>query len=342
MKTVKLGKTGLIVTKTAMGCLPVQRCSTQDAVRLIRAAFDGGINFFDTANAYTDSEEKVGLALADVRGRVILATKSEGRDKKTCAAHIENSLRLLKTDCLDLFQFHCCEVLPDPGDPDGAFAAALEARDAGKIRHIGITTHRIAVAEAAIASGHFETLQFPFSYLSSERDLALAEKCRQADMGFIAMKGLAGGLLTDARVCRAFMSQYDNVVPIWGIQTAEELAQWLAVTAADPQMDEPTRAIIRRDRKELAGSFCRGCGYCMPCPAGIEIRNCARMDMLLRRSPWRPYYSPEWREKMEKIEQCKNCRKCAEKCPYKLDTPALLQYQLRDYREFFEAHKSEL
>ena len=342
MKKIPLGNTGLEVTKTAMGCLPVQRIPTAEGARLIRAAFDGGITFFDTANAYTDSEEKLGLALEDVRARAVLATKSQARDRAGCAAHIDHSLKMLRTDYIDLFQFHCCEDLPDPNDPDGAFAAALAAKAAGKLRHIGITTHSVAVAEAAVESGLFETLQFPFSYLSSERDLALAEKCEKAGMGFIAMKGLAGGLLTDVRACTAFMNSYPNVVPIWGIQTMAELRQWLAAEAEDPQLDDALRAVIEKDRAELAGSFCRGCGYCMPCPAGIEIRNCARMDMLLRRSPWRPYYSPKWREKMEKIEQCKNCRKCAEKCPYQLDTPALLQYQLRDYRKFYEAHKSEL
>ena len=342
MKKIPLGNTGLEVTKTAMGCLPVQRIPTAEGARLIRAAFDSGITFFDTANAYTDSEEKLGLALDGVRARAVLATKSHARDRAGCAAHIDHSLKMLRTDYIDLFQFHCCEDLPDPNDPDGAFAAALAAKAAGKLRHIGITTHSVAVAEAAVESGLFETLQFPFSYLSSERDLALAEKCERAGMGFIAMKGLAGGLLTDVRACTAFMNSYPNVVPIWGIQTMAELRQWLAAEAEDPQLDDALRAVIEKDRAELAGSFCRGCGYCMPCPAGIEIRNCARMDMLLRRSPWRPYYSPKWREKMEKIEQCKNCRKCAEKCPYQLDTPALLQYQLRDYRKFYEAHKSEL
>ncbi len=342
MKKIPLGNTGLEVTKTAMGCLPVQRIPAAEGARLIRAAFDGGITFFDTANAYTDSEEKLGLALEDVRARAVLATKSQARDRAGCAAHIDHSLKMLRTDYIDLFQFHCCEDLPDPNDPDGAFAAALAAKAAGKLRHIGITTHSVAVAEAAVESGLFETLQFPFSYLSSERDLALAEKCEKAGMGFIAMKGLAGGLLTDVRACTAFMNSYPNVVPIWGIQTMAGLRQWLSAEAEDPQLDDALRAVIEKDRAELAGSFCRGCGYCMPCPAGIEIRNCARMDMLLRRSPWRPYYSPEWREKMEKIEQCKNCRKCAEKCPYQLDTPALLQYQLRDYRKFYEAHKSEL
>lgn len=161
----------------------------------------------------------------------------------------------------------------------------LEAKKQGKILHIGLTTHRVDVAEAAIESGLFETLQFPFSYISSDRDLALADKCKAADMGFIAMKGLAGGLLTNARACRAFMNQYDNVVPIWGIQTMDELAEWLRVTEENLLLDAELAAVIEHDRKELAGSFCRSCGYCMPCPMGIEIRNCARMNMLLRRSP---------------------------------------------------------
>ena len=161
-------------------------------------------------------------------------------------------------------------------------------------------------------------------------------------MGYIAMKGLAGGLLTNARACHAFMKQYDNVVPIWGIQTFEELDEWLAVAEEDPDMDEALAEAIRRDRQELAGGFCRSCGYCMPCPVGIEIRNCARMDRLLRRSPWRQYFTPEWQAKMNKIEDCLGCRRCASRCPYQLDTPNLLKYMLKDYREFYEAHKDEL
>ena len=205
-----------------------------------------------------------------------------------------------------------------------------------------MTTHRVNVAEECIASGLFETLQFPFSYISSERDLALAEKCKAADMGYIAMKGLAGGMLTNTRACHAFMKQYDNVVPIWGVQRLEELEQWLAVAEEDPDMDEELAAFIKKERQELSGSFCRSCGYCMPCPVGIEIRNCARMNMLLRRSPWQQYMTPEWQAKMNKIEDCLECRRCASRCPYQLDTPNLLKYMLKDYREFYETHKDLL
>ena len=342
MKKILLGNTGLTVTKTAMGCLPVQRCDLDYAVKLLRAAYEGGINYFDTANAYTDSEKKIGLALSDVRDRIVLSTKSQARDKAGVLAHIENSLRMMKTDHIDLFQFHQVPEVPDVNDPNGAYAGALEAKERGWIDHIGVTTHRVNVAEACIASGAFETLQFPFSYISAERDLALAAKCKEAGMGYIAMKGLAGGMLTNVRACHAFMNCYDNVVPIWGIQRLEELAQWLAVAEEDPQMDTELDAFIQKERQELSGSFCRSCGYCMPCPMGIEIRNCARMNMLLRRSPWQPYMSDEWRAKMEKINDCIGCRSCANKCPYQLDTPNLLKYMLKDYREFYETHKDLL
>lgn len=342
MKKIRLGKSGLMVTTTAMGCLPVQRCDEDYAVKLLRAAYEGGINYFDTANAYTDSEKKIGLALSDVRDKIIISTKSAAKDKAGILSHIENSLRMMKTDYIDLFQFHQVTEVPDPNDPNGAYAGALEAKERGWIRHIGVTSHRVNIAEDCIASGLFETMQFPFSYISSDRDLALAEKCREADMGYIAMKGLAGGMLTNARACYAFMKKYDNVVPIWGIQKMEELEQWLSLAQEDPDMDEELSAFIRKERQELSGSFCRSCGYCMPCPAGIEIYNCARMNMLLRRSLWQQYMTPEWREKMERINDCIGCRSCANRCPYQLDTPNLLKYMLKDYREFYEAHKDLL
>lgn len=342
IRTLPLGKTGLTVTRPAMGCLPIQRCSEDEAVSILQKAYEGGIRYFDTANAYTDSEKKIGLALSDVRESIVISTKSAGTDKDTVLSHIENSLKMMKTDYIDLFQFHQVQSVPDPDDPEGAYAGALEAKRRGWIRHIGFTSHRVDVAEQCIASGNFETCQFPFSYISGERDLALADKCREAGMGFIAMKGLAGGLLTNARACHAFMNCYDNVVPIWGIQKPEELEEWLAVAKEDPILDDELNSVIRKDREELAGTFCRSCGYCMPCTVGIEIRNCARMNMLLRRSPWQQYMTDEWYAKMQKINDCINCRKCVSKCPYGLDQPSLLKYMLKDYNEFYASHKDLL
>ena len=339
MNTIRLGRSELMVTKTAFGALPIQRISTAEAVKLVRRAYEGGINYFDTANMYTDSEEKLGLALKDVREKVIISTKSAATDKQGAMAHIENSLRHL--GYIDLFQFHNPAVLPDISDPNGAFAAALEMKEKGYIRHIGITNHRHHIAKAAIESGNFETLQFPFCYLATDVDLELVELCKQADMGFIAMKGLSGGLLNNAAACHAFMQQYENVVPIWGVQRMEELEQWLSLAETSGAMTEELKAVIEKDRKELAGSFCRSCGYCMPCPAGIEINNSARMNMLLRRAPYRPYLTDEWYEKMHRIENCIHCDSCKSRCPYGLDTPALLQYMLKDYDEFYAQHHND-
>ena len=339
MEKIRLGRTELLVTKTAFGALPIQRLTKPDAAKLVRRAYEAGINYFDTANMYSDSEEKLSLALKDVREQVIISTKSAATDKKGAMAHIENSLRHL--GYIDLFQFHNPARLPDISDPNGAFAAALEMKEKGYIRHIGITNHRHHIAKAAIESGNFETLQFPFCHLATDVDMELVALCKQADMGFIAMKGLSGGLLTNAEACYAFMQQYENVVPIWGIQREEELDQWLDITARNVTMTEALKAVIEADRKELAGSFCRGCGYCMPCPAGIEINNSARMNMLLRRSPYRPYMTDQWYEKMHRIENCIHCGQCASRCPYHLDTPSLLQYMLKDYDEFYAKHHND-
>ena len=341
MDQIRLGRTELYVSKTAFGALPIQRISHADAVKLVRRAYESGINYFDTANAYTDSEEKLGAALHDIRHEVVISTKSGGGDKKTVQTHIEESLRRLQTDYIDLFQFHNPARLPDPEDPDGPFAAVLEAKQKGYIRHIGITNHRLKVARAAIDSGNFETMQFPFCYLAASQDLEIVEKCKAADMGFIAMKGLSGGLLNNAEACYAFMQEYPNVVPIWGIQREEELDQWLELTARDPHVTPEIQAVIDKDRKELAGNFCRSCGYCLPCTAGIDIPQAARMSALLRRSPYQPYMSDEWYAKMHKIEECVHCDACKSRCPYGLDTPALLQAMLKDYDAFYAEHHND-
>ena len=325
MAEVTLGKTGIRVNKNGFGALPIQRISDEDAVRLVRKAYEGGITFFDTARAYTDSEKKVGCALEDVRSSVYIATKTMAETGEELAADLEASLQNLRTDYIDLYQFHNPSFCPKPGDGTGLYEAALKAKEQGKIRHIGITNHRLSVAEEAIESGLYETLQFPFCYLASEKDLALAEKCRTHNMGFIAMKALSGGLITNSRAAYAFEAQFDNVLPIWGIQREGELDEFLSYVKNPPVMTEEISQLIIRDRKELAGEFCRGCGYCMPCPSGIEINNCARMSLLIRRSPSAAQLTPQTQAKMMKIKDCLHCGQCSQKCPYGLDTPSLLE-----------------
>ena len=167
------------------------------------------------------------------------------------------------------------------------------------------------------------------------------EACKEADMGFIAMKGLSGGLLNNAEACYVFMRQYPNVVPIWGIQHEWELDQWLDLSARDPGMTEEIAAVIEKDRKELAGEFCRGCGYCLPCAAEIDIPWTARMAYLLRRSPYQQFMTDQWYAKMQKINDCVHCDACKSRCPYGLDTPALLQRMLADYDSFYAKHHND-
>ena len=333
MDQVKLGKTGIVVNKNGFGALPMQRITKEAAVRLVRKAYEGGITFFDTARAYTDSEEKLGEALNGIRDHVYIATKTAATTVEIFWKDLEQSLKLLKTGHVDLYQFHNPDFCPKPGDGSGLYEAMLEAKAQGKIRLIGITNHRLRVAHEAVDSGLYDTLQFPFSYLSSDKELELVEKCAKADVGFIAMKGLSGGLITNSAAAYAYMAQYDAVLPIWGIQRERELEEFLSYIGHPPVLTEAHQAVIDRDRKELAEDFCRGCGYCMPCPAGIEIHTCARMSLLLRRSPSAGHLTRESQEMMQKIEGCLHCGQCKSKCPYGLDTPALLKKNYRDYRE---------
>ena len=333
MTTVTLGKTGITVNKNGFGALPIQRVTDGEAVRILRKAYEGGMNFFDTARFYTDSEHKLGLAFEGMRDKVIIATKTAAVTAEEFWKDLHTSLAELNTDYIDIYQFHNPSFCPKPGDGTGIYEAMAEAKEKGMIRHIGITNHRLAVANEAVDCGLYETLQFPFCYLAAKEDVELVTKCRDAGMGFIAMKALSGGLITNSAAAYAFEAQYDNVLPIWGVQREKELDEFLSYIDNPPVMTEALQELIETDRAELSGEFCRGCGYCMPCPAGIEINNCARMSLLLRRSPSELQLTSEVQEKMKLIEKCMNCGQCKSKCPYHLDTPALLKKNLADYKE---------
>ena len=336
MTKVTLGSTGITVNRNGFGALPIQRVSDEEAVKILRKAYDNGITFFDTARGYSDSEHKIGLALSDVRDKIVIATKTMASTPEEFWKHLETSLSLLKTDYIDIYQFHTPVFCPKPGDGSGLYEAMLEAKAQGKIRHIGITNHRLHVAEEAVNSGLYETLQFPFSYFAGEKEKALVQLCKEKNVGFICMKALAGGLINRSDAAYAYLAQFDNTLPIWGIQKESELDEFIAYNDAPPTMTEEITAFIEEEHKTLAGDFCRGCGYCMPCPAEIKINNCARTSLLLRRSPSANWLTPAWQAEMEKIENCLNCGQCMSRCPYELNTPELLRKNLEDYRTFLK------
>ncbi len=329
---MRLGKTNLTVNKNGFGALPIQRRNIEDSIKILQNAYENGINFYDTARVYTDSEEKIGLALNDVRENIYIASKTFSQNVEGFWNDIETSLKYLQTDYIDIYQFHNPPFCPKLGDGTGLYEAMLEAKKQGLIKHIGISTHQYTIANEVIESNLYETLQFPFSYLTSDKELEIVKKCKIKDIGFIAMKAMAGGLIQNAKSSYAFMQKFDNVLPIWGIQKQSELDEFLNCQKSNIQLDNKLILEIEKDKKELQGDFCRGCGYCNPCIANIEISTCARMSLWIRRFPTEPCLTKETQEKMNKINDCIECLECIKKCPYKLNIPQLLKENYKDYQ----------
>ena len=246
MVQVTLGKTGITVNKNGFGALPIQRISKEEAAALLRRAFDSGIGFFDTARGYSDSEEKIGFGLGEVREKLYIATKTPAKTAEDFWKDLHTSLTLLKTDYVDIYQFHNPAFCPKPGDGSGLYEAMEEAKQQGKIRHIGITNHRLNVAREAIESGLYETLQFPFNYLSGPQETELVAMCKEKGMGFLSMKALSGGLITNSAAAYAFQAQYDTL-PIWGVQRQSELEEFLSYIENPPEMTAELEAVIAKD-----------------------------------------------------------------------------------------------
>ncbi|WP_432645753.1 aldo/keto reductase [Methanobrevibacter sp.] len=326
---MRLGKTNLIVNKNGFGALPIQRRNEEDSIEILKKAYANGINFYDTARFYTDSEGKLGNAFEDVRENIYIATKTGRETPEEFWNDLETSLKELKTDYIDLYQFHNISFCPKENDE--LYKTMIEAKEEGKIKHIGITTHKITHAHEALESGLYETLQYPFSYLSGAEELELIEKCKKLDVGFIAMKGMGGGLIKNSKASFAYMNQFDNVLPIWGIQKLEELDEFLSYDTNTILTDD-LKEDIQKDKKELGVNFCRGCGYCMPCPEEINISLCSRMSLWLRRFPTEPNLDEKTQKIMEKTKDCTECYLCVDKCPYELDIPELLKANYEDYQ----------
>jgi len=333
MAKIRLGRTGITAEQNGFGALPIQRVSFDEAAYLLRRALDGGMDFIDTARVYTDSEEKIGRAVSDRRNQFTLASKTMSKTPEGFWQDLHTSLTNLKTDHIDIYQFHCADRCYRPDDGTGMYECMLEAKRQGKIGHIAITAHKIGVAREAVESGLYDTLQFPFSYLSGEKELDLVNRCKALDVGFIAMKALSGGLITSSAAAYAFIAQFDNVMPIWGVQRPRELEEFLSYMDQPPALDGELKALIEKDRAELSGDFCRGCGYCMPCPAGIQINNAARMIQLIRRSPSAGWLDEKAQAMMGRIPGCLHCGQCMQHCPYGLKIPELLEKNYADYQD---------
>jgi len=328
MEKIRLGNTGLYVSKDSFGCLPLQRMEKAEAVKLLRRAMDTGVNFYDTARVYTDSEEKIGEAFHGVRQEVLIATKTMSKNREGVKTDLAESLKQLKTDYIDLYQLHNPGFIPVPGGDDGIYDFLVDARQKGIIRYFGITNHALDIAEKAVYSGLYDTLQFPFSCLSSEKDEQLAALCKEKNVGFIAMKALSGGLIRNIEANYAYIHRFANVVPIWGIQKESEFEEFEAFIENPPVWNEKMQQAVLKEKEELSGEFCRGCGYCLPCPAGINIPIAARIKSFMRRAVLDGFMAQEVEKAKISIPNCTLCRTCETKCPYHLKPYELIQKQL--------------
>lgn len=322
-----LGKTGLRVSEVGFGGIPIIRLQTDEAVKVLKRAFDRGITFYDTANAYHDSEDKIGRAMHGVRDRVVIATKSSKRDSAGILEHLDNSLRMLRTDYIDLYQLHQVaqskdwEIITGPG---GGLDALVKAREQGKIRHLGVTSHNMAMAILLIKTNLFETVQFPFNFIEPEARDELHQVARRLGIGIIAMKPFAGGVIDNTALAFKFLRQYPDVIPIPGYDSVDAVDQVMDLFEQPNMVTTEDLAQMDRYLKEVGRQFCRRCEYCQPCPNGVMITPAMGYPILARRMS--PAVAVHFaRIPMESVPKCEECNTCKERCPYELPIPEILK-----------------
>lgn len=340
MRYSELGKTGLVVSELGFGGIPILRLESAEAERILRHAYDRGVTFFDTANAYRDSEEKIGRTFAGMRDKVVIATKTMRRDAKGAAEHLEQSLRMLRTDYIDIYQLHQVaqeNVWETVCAPGGALEALQKAREAGKIRFIGVTSHSRTMALKMIQTGLFSTVQFPFNFIEEDAKDDLHPEARRLGVGILAMKPFAGGMIDNANVAFKYLRQFPDVLPLPGFDSVEAVDEVVSFYDQANVVRAEDAEQMAAYRKELGLQFCRRCEYCQPCPQGVMITPAMGYQVVARRMS--PKVAVEFsRAAMETVPKCIECGVCLKRCPYNLPIPTMLK---RHYG-MWEAHCREI
>lgn len=336
MEYRKIANTNLNISVIGFGGIPVQRVSKEDAKTVITRASQLGINFIDTAKGYTVSEEYIGYALEGSRKQWIIASKSMARDKEAMIRDVEDSLLKLKTDYIDLYQFHNISTMSDYEKVlgiGGAYEALLELKAAGKIGHIGLTSHSLDILRIAVESDYFETVMYPYNVVENQA-VELFRRAKQRNIGVIAMKPMAGGNLTNATVAMKFILENNSITTaIPGMGSIEEVEENAAVGNAFVPLTFEEREKALEEADNLGEEFCRRCGYCKPCPQGIDIPNNFVFENYKTKynlSKWADerYFSMEFRAK-----DCIECGECEKKCPYNLPIRKMLKKVRKSFNE---------
>ena len=332
-----MGKTGLLVSEVALGGIPIQRRTKNDAVRLVRDVISMGVNFIDTAWAYTDSEEKIGEAInAFPREELVIASKSPAPDKKTFLEHLETSLERLKTSYIDIYHHHFIndkEKLDAVLGQEGAWQGMLEAKEKGLVRHSAFSSHNLDAALLCLETEKFEVMQIPLNFVDDQALKEVIPKALSMKLGIIAMKPLGGGLLDDAELCFKFMKSIEGIIPDPGIQQAEEMREIIGIIERSPVLTGEDRKRIETIKLKMGDSWCHRCEYCQPCPEDIPISRMLILETIPKRFP-REQALELMMPAVEKAEGCTECGVCMERCPYELKIPDLLKELVRKAKEF--------
>ena len=332
MQRIKFGKTGLMVSKVGFGGIPIMRLPKAEAVGIVREAINQGINFIDTANGYSDSEEKIGEAIKGIkREDLVIASKSMARDKKTCAEHIDLSLKRLGVDYIDLLQLHNITTEAQKETilgPNGAMEALEDAVKAGKLRYMGFSSHPLSMGIDMMKTEKFVSVQLPFNYINSEAADEAIPLAKKLDMGFIAMKPMGGGLLDNAGMVFRFFNSFDSVIPIPGIEKIEEIHEIIKIVEKNETLNDADKKEIEKQKQEYNKTWCHRCDYCLPCPQNINIQMALWSDNAFKRMPKERAVSM-FGPIIEKAKTCTECRACAKRCPYNLEIPELLKEKIK-------------
>ena len=344
MEKIRLGKTGLMVTKIGFGGIPIQRLTEDGAVEVVRRCVELGINYIDTANSYSTSEERIGKAVKGQRDKLIIATKTGSRDRKGVEEHLELSLKRLQTDYIDLYQFHGVSTEDHLKRvlEDGPYAVAEEAKKAGKIRHIAITSHSRDIAMKAVETDMFESCMFPFNFIVNEPVDDLIPLCRKHDVGFIAMKPMAGGMLENATIAFKYLFTIPDIVPLVGIEKVEEIEEIVNLVEGPQEMTEAEQATMQNYIDELGTRFCRRCDYCQPCTAGIPISMVMTSRSFFKRMPSARFFGGMVDGAMAKAAECTECGECETRCPYNLPIREMLSEHVQWFKEEKEKYDSQI
>jgi len=341
MQMIRLGKSELEITKVGFGGIPIQRLSEADAIEVMREAMELGINWFDTAYGY-GSEVRIGKVVKSrSRDSIKIFTKGPGKTAEELVGQVETSLERMQLDYIDLYQFHGVSRMEDWEEmrSNGTVEMLAEMKNKGAVRHIGVSCHSTETALKMVEQPEIEVIQVPFNFIVEEDGLKVLAKCKEYDIGFISMKPFGGGELEDAGICIRFQMEYPEVVADPGFERIEEVRQVIELVKAGKGLTQEDKAVIERLRKDLGKSFCRRCGYCLPCKKEINIPVLMTMESLIKRLPKEKILSGWVAEAGQNYENCIECGECEERCPYRLSTMGRIKKGGQVWKEFVRTHK---